>query len=111
MIGTKKAVTTDILVKMIQDAENNDYNRLPVENLADDLDPNGIHILEALMIHEHAQGVSVAPHVRCQVFAKMKDSMQPAIFTMDTNMKMFTDAVEAKELSALLQTAARIITG
>ena len=59
------------------------YNRqLPTE-IIETLDPEGIHVIEPLMVHEHAAGEPTEPHLRCQIYMKEQDSIQPRLAVVD----------------------------
>lgn len=65
------------------------YNRTLSDEFFRQLDPDGLSVVYILMTHEHAQGYSVPPHYRCRVLAKMKDTMDPAMVTLDMDVHMY----------------------
>lgn len=70
------------------------YNRQLPDEVVIALDPEGIHVIEPLMLHEHANGQEVQPHLRCQVYLKEPDSIQPRRVIVDLE----TEDVEALRL-------------
>jgi hypothetical protein len=82
-------VTADDIRHAAARAKKLNYNRqLPPDVLAN-LDPDGYGIAWVLMLHEHAQGVEVAPHYRCRVMLKMQNTMEPVEGLMDVPMDIF----------------------
>jgi hypothetical protein len=55
--------TLDLAVAM-QEAELNGYNRQIDKSFLDGMDPDTMFPVTFAMLHEHAAGVRVAPHVR-----------------------------------------------
>jgi hypothetical protein len=56
-----------ILRKLNEEAERLGYNRQIISEGIDSLDPDTILAISPIMIHEHARGVRVDPHLRCSV--------------------------------------------
>ena len=46
-------------------------------------DPDGAHVINIFMVHEHAGGRRVAPHYRCEVLAKLRRSDDPSYLILD----------------------------
>lgn len=97
-----RVATTLELKEMIQFALDNRLNRTPTANLVSNLDPSGKHILIFLMFHEHAGGVGIFPHARCQVLAKLIGKTEPAHFILDTDTEMFENLPSADVIANLL---------
>lgn len=73
-----RVINTGTLLALNAKAVKLGYNRqLDSERLIENVDPDGSHIVKAFMLHEHAAGVKVDPHIRCMVFIKVKDTMEP----------------------------------
>lgn len=69
------------------------YNRTLSSKGLEMLDPNGTHIITFTMVHEHAAGVKVDPHIRCKMMLKIKDSMTPVDAFVDMTFKDFNERV------------------
>jgi len=70
---TYKYMDADTLAELNQRAVAANYNRALPDGFIAGLDSDGIHLVAMAMPHEHAQGVRVEPHWRCQIFVKMAD--------------------------------------
>jgi hypothetical protein len=57
----------DILKKLNDEATRLNYNRTLYPEAIDKLPDDEIFAVVPLMIHEHAQGVPVDPHLRCRL--------------------------------------------
>ena len=68
-----KVLDTPKLRILNEQAIENNYNRQLDPKWLDSVDPDGIHVVGFTMVHEHAVGVAVEPHVRAQLFVKVKD--------------------------------------
>jgi hypothetical protein len=67
-----------------------DYNRtMKREVLEEELDPEGTSLVFPLLIHEHAQGKEVAPHMRCRVLMKLVDVREPQEAILDVPMGVY----------------------
>lgn len=64
--------TAELLV-IAAEATKLDYNRQLSDDALDSLDPDGVHVIQPFMIHEHANGVAVDPHMRCRLFLKFEE--------------------------------------
>jgi hypothetical protein len=84
-----KVVDTETLARLSAISVANDYNRNLSDLFFKRVDPDGTHILSVLMIHEHAQMQSVAPHYRCMVLAKMRHQKKPVFVILDLPMTAF----------------------
>jgi len=69
-------------------AESRDYNRRlhPAALLL--LDPEGRHIVTPWMVHEHAQGKPVAPHLRCRALIKLVGTSTAHMALIDIPMEL-----------------------
>lgn len=92
-----KKVDTPTLIRLAQAAYDRDYNRqLDLDRLIASVDQGGWHLLVDVLLHEHAGGVLVDPHVRCQVYIKIATSGQPVVAWLDVELGMFNALSEAK---------------
>ena len=84
-MSTYKFMDSDTLAELNQRAVKANYNRALTDEFIAKLDPDGVHLVTMVMPHEHAQGVRVEPHYRCQVFAKTidRDADHPAEVWLD----------------------------
>jgi hypothetical protein len=99
MTNTVKVVGTATLELINLHSSTRHYNRtLSIKGL-DMLDPDGKHIITWTMIHEHAAGVKVDPHVRAAMLLKVKDSMTPVRTFLDMTFKDFNDLTTTVPLS------------
>lgn len=81
-----KALTAPLLSTLNAMAAKKGYNRQIADDAIDRLDPKGVNIAEALMMHEHAGGVPVAPHIRARVLMKWKMDPKPHEVMLDISM-------------------------
>lgn len=65
-------------------AEKRNYNRCPEKRFIDELPENSAYPVVFSMIHEHACGLRVDPHVRCWVLVKKGER-----FFIDCDMEIF----------------------
>jgi hypothetical protein len=84
-----KIADTETLARLNAISIAKDYNRNLSDLFFKRIDPNGTHVLSILMVHEHAQLQTVAPHFRCMVLAKMRHQMKPAFVILDLPMTAF----------------------
>ena len=81
---TMRVATTEQLIKLNDDAIREDFNRsMDPEVLKDMADPDGKHVLIPLMLHEHKSGVRCDPHIRCRVFIKRPNTLEPEVAMLD----------------------------
>lgn len=66
-----------------RNARNAGYNRQLPDEFIDTLDPDGIHVVEPLFSHEHANGKLVDLHYRCQVYLKEPGVVEPKLAIVD----------------------------
>ena len=85
-----KKADTPTMIELMEDADRREYNRrLITEKLVPDLDPDGIHIIRDWMMHEHKAGVLCEPHVRCQVYLRMKGTYELTEGFLDIELERF----------------------
>ena len=84
-----KATSDSGVIYMAQKAYKQKYNRQLSSKALKNLDPNGINVFKLMMIHEHAQGVPVAPHYRCWAYLKMEDRNDAVEIILDVPIKDF----------------------
>ena len=86
--GTSQHVTinTDVLLQLKANAEKNDYNRQLRDEVKDDIDPDGQHVLRYHFMHNHRAGSPCESHVRTVWMAKMKGQFLPAPLMIDIDM-------------------------
>lgn len=85
-----KAVNTGSLEALICDAAKRGYNR-QIDLAAFDrkADPDGIHVIQGILLHEHKAGKITAPHMRCRVLVKQRGTMRPAEAWLDIFLPTF----------------------
>jgi hypothetical protein len=85
-----KAVDTDSLEALICDAARRKYNQqLDLKRFETITDPEGIHVLQQMMIHHHRGGQLCEPHARCRVLLKIKHHELPVEGWLDVELKQF----------------------
>lgn len=90
---------TEAFVLIARTAAARNYNR---QLRTRDLDPEGWHVLSPVMIHRHAQGEEVAPHMRVEAYMKFRDRDpgDPARGIMDIPMEYWEKLPTVDELEA-----------
>ena len=86
-----KVLDTPKLRILNEQAIENDYNRQLDPKWLDNVDPDGIHVVGFTMVHEHAAGVAVEPHIRAQLFVKVKDQEKSQEVWLDIPMAYFNE--------------------
>ena len=82
-----KLASTDALIGLCTEANLNNYNRqVDIAELCRIIDPDGIHVGEVIILHEHAAGVKVDPHYRTQWMVKRKGTMEPVNCWIDVSI-------------------------
>jgi hypothetical protein len=95
-----KAVDTNTLEALICDAAKRKYNRQMDLKAFDQMaDPEGVHVLQDLMIHTHRAGQVCEPHARCRVLIKVKGHDLPREAWLDVELKRFETLVDVESLS------------
>jgi hypothetical protein len=85
-----------------REAEKRNYNRQIMEDAIDRLPANATVALQPVMVHEHAQGKLVDPHLRCFVLVE-PDTVGMSRVMLDVPMEMF-DVLLTKEAVAAMVT-------
>lgn len=89
----------ELLKKLNAEAVRLKYNRQILPEGIDALDPDTILAISPIMIHEHAQGVSVDPHLRCSVrIVHPKSTAFDGLF-LDVPIYLFELLPEAEKLA------------
>ena len=78
-----KKVSTTTLRRLNKESIRLGYNRNLTDRFFRLADPDGEHVIEIIMIHEHAMMRPVAPHYRLLLLAKMRRSTEPCHLTLD----------------------------
>lgn len=73
-----RQIDTKQLRRLQEAATELNYNRRLPDEMMEQLDPDGQHLLMPVLIHEHAAGVAVEPHMRCEILFKLKAAHGPA---------------------------------
>lgn len=63
------------------------YNRQIPEGLVEVLDPDGVHVVEPIMSHHHAGGDQVPRHLRCRVYLKVPNKIEPLLTFADFDVE------------------------
>jgi len=82
------------------------YNATLSSDGLDAIDPDGIHVITMTMIHEHAGGAKVEPHVRAMVLLKVKDSDVPRLGRLDMTFEWFNSLREVTVTDEQIREAA-----
>jgi hypothetical protein len=82
-VKTYKVLNTEDFRRIAARSIEMDYNRLPTDELLEDLDPDGLHVLVLAMPHEHIGGVRVDPHWRTEWLMKANGRMEPVNLFID----------------------------
>ena len=99
----ERVATTTILEDLSNDAWKRGYNRrLDWKVFEANVDPDGVHVLGAYMIHEHKAGKPCEPHARCRVFIKVKDTMDPVEAWLDVELGKFNKLPTVETYKAML---------
>lgn len=79
----------ELLRKLNAAAKRNNYNRQLVPAGVDSLPEDTIVAISPIMIHEHAQGVAVDPHLRCSVRVVYPTEVAWGGLMLDVPMDLF----------------------
>jgi hypothetical protein len=71
----------------------NNYNRQLSEGTILNLDLEGVNVLQAIMIHEHADFEKVEPHMRVHAFIKVRSQVDPFQQIIDVSMEDWNNLV------------------
>lgn len=98
-----KVVGTPELLSLSWDAAKRQYNRqLDSDRLEKNIDPDGVHILEMFMIHEHKHGLKCEPHARCRVLIKVKGKDEPVEAWLDIELGKFDKLMDMETVNEKL---------
>lgn len=81
--------TSAILADIVEAARAREYNRQLDDRTVRRLDPDGTHLMSALLIHRHAQGQPVSPHIRVTTHLKLAGTMEPFETVLDIPFEIF----------------------
>lgn len=93
-----KVVDTRGLKGLINHAEVTGLNRTLANINRALIDPDGFHIVTDVMVHDHAAGASVEPHLRCSTLVKFKDQEDPEHDYLDVSFEDFDLLPDAQAL-------------
>jgi len=89
---------TDELLSAIQRGIELDLNRQAnLENVEASIDPEGMHVL-SMLLPFHSANRPLPDYHRVQVYMKITDSMEPAIFMLDITDTHWRSALPAASL-------------
>lgn len=86
---TLTVMSTAELSELNSIARERGYNRQLSDELIASLDPAGTHVVGVTLLHEHAAGVPVAPHVRAHVYCKVAKTWDPVPVFIDCDQVKF----------------------
>jgi hypothetical protein len=69
------------------------YNRHLSNDTILNLDLEGKNVLQSLMVHEHANGEEVEPHMRVHAFIKVRSQVDPFQQIIDVTMEDWNNLV------------------
>lgn len=85
-----KVLDTETLTVLAKLGQKLGYNRqLDVDELPLPLDPEGWHIVNFALPHDHIAGKPVKRHMRLVMMVKLKNVAKPAQFHMDVPMEQY----------------------
>lgn len=93
-----KQLTTEELQAFARIGKDRGYNRQLSDEIIERLDPNGIHVTSFAMLHEHAGGQKIDPHVRTEVLLKLRGTDDPAWAFMDMDLPMYGTLADITEV-------------
>jgi hypothetical protein len=86
--------TTEDFLALMADSRYENRNRGPVDELAEELDPDGKHLLVFKFVHkrwgfnpETSERTASIEEWRCQWFVKLKDKLTPVPIMMDNGFE------------------------
>lgn len=98
-----KVLNTEQLIDLAEEGWRKKFNRrLDPVAIAHQADPDGFHIAQILMIHEHIAGQAVAPHYRVRVATKVRGVMEPAWLILDMVIGSFDKLMDQEEFDRRL---------
>lgn len=97
-----KIANTRQMLEINQHAADDGYNQyVDPKMLSEIIDPDGLHVLTDVMVHEHKQGVLVDPHLRCIVMIKARGTTQPYQALLDVEFDAFNALPGQEEVTDL----------
>ena len=98
-----KIANTRELIEINNHALDGGFNQcFDRELLARDADPDGLHIINMVLVHEHKAGVLVDPHLRCMAWVKMRGRAVPWQGLLDVEIDTY-NALPGQEEYATIQ--------
>ena len=85
---------TQELEEIVFEAAKRDYNRQLTAEIVPDLDADGVHVFQPFMVHEHANGQEVEPHMRGRAYVKLRGQPKPVEAWLDVPMEFIPAAPE-----------------
>lgn len=85
----------EMLQKLNDEAIRRDYNRAIVPEFVAELGEDTVFAIAPILVHEHAQGRSVAPHLRCSV--RSVGGPDLGFLMLDVPFELFELLLEHKE--------------
>jgi len=95
----------NILRKLNHEAARRNYNRQILEQGIDSLAEDAIVAVSPIMIHEHAQGKAVEPHLRCSVQLVYPTATPWNGLTLDVPVEMFEMLPEKQDIETVKTSA------
>lgn len=90
-----KLCRTPQLVEAATASQQEELNRLLPDELLEALDPDGVHVVQPMMVHEHAGGQEVEQHLRCRVYLKVSGTSDPVLTFADFRIADIDEMVTA----------------
>lgn len=84
-----RVMSTEMVAEGTRVAVQRKYNRRLTSEELGAIDPEGIHLAWVMLLHEHAQGVAVPVHYRCQVMLKLREREEPYEMLLDLDIDFF----------------------
>jgi hypothetical protein len=87
--GDLRVASYDQLKHICDEAKKQNYNAQLQDTHIAMLDPEGENLLVPALVHEHAQGKLVEPHMRAFAYMKATDQLDPMRHIIDIPMKQW----------------------
>lgn len=84
-----RLISTEAFTTIARESITKDFNRLPSDEILENLDPDGVHVLEISMPHNHRHGEAVEEHVRTLWWMKLIGEDKPVPVFLDMTMERF----------------------
>jgi hypothetical protein len=95
---TATVINTEDFKTISADSIKREYNRLPSDELLDLLDPEGTHIMQLSLPHEHIAGVlDPEGHVRTMWMMKLTDKTEPVTVYLDMTWENFNSLAKIRK--------------